>query len=126
MGPGRRGGPERKPWVARITGLHDKLGFERTFLESSNDYRDACKKGRGVVLYFRLERGCLYQVCRWRTRDKEDRYFVAVDREGLPMGVSAEAAKTILRSADESRNQEIRRCLELLEPPASATSTLAS
>jgi hypothetical protein len=64
------------PWVARLTGYHEKYGYERDFLRGRRDYRDANRKGtRGVYLYFLLPPG-IYEVRALESWTKDRRYFV--------------------------------------------------
>jgi hypothetical protein len=66
----------KRPWVARITGLDPKFGFEREFLKSNRDYREANGTGtRGVYLTFVLREGAFYEVHELLSWNKNRRYF---------------------------------------------------
>jgi len=65
----------RQPWAAEITGVHPRFGLAREFLPRKLDYRDANATGeRGVITWWTLESGRLYEVRyrvtwdRWVTR----------------------------------------------------------
>lgn len=57
-----------KPWVAEITGLHERYGLSRVFVKGLRDYRDArvawSGNTYGVVATFPLRDGRLYEVSR--------------------------------------------------------------
>lgn len=73
----------RKPWVAELTGINEKFGYERTFLPANWDRRHANgTHSRGVELWFILESGHIYQVhvpTSWRNTA---RYFCTVSDAG--------------------------------------------
>lgn len=73
------GHDKTRPWVARLTGLSDKYGFEREFIHGQKDYRDANSVGsRGVYEYFPLPPG-MYEVHERLTWKKTRRYFLKVE-----------------------------------------------
>jgi hypothetical protein len=117
---------ERRPWVARITALDPKRGFERRFIDGSRDYRDTDKKGRGTKVYFTLEAGYLYEVNRWRARYKEERYFVRIAADGEIVGVRQEDVTRILEDAQCTRDERIRQSLAALDAQVSASSVSTS
>ena len=77
------GPPIRKPWVAKVIGIHASGKLDRMFLAGSKDYKKANGKGsRGVSLSFILETNYLYEVrCHlsWR---RSTQYFCAVTELG--------------------------------------------
>lgn len=79
MGRAITGGPLfQKPWVAEITGFDAKYKYSRKFLSPCVDYSQANANGsRGVIHYYHLEPGRVFDVfamTSWRGRD---RYFAA-------------------------------------------------
>jgi hypothetical protein len=125
-GPHPRGrGPERRPWIAQLLGLDAKRGYERRFVNGSRDYTDADRKGRGTKLYFQLEHGRLYEVNRWRTRAKEERFFVRVNDTGDVVGVAQDDVTRILEEAQCTRDEAIRQSLAALDAPTAAASASA-
>lgn len=118
--------PERRPWVARLLGPSPRHTYERVFVDSQRDWREADKKGRGVKHCFTLEYGHLYEVCRWRKRDKSERYFVRVDPTGDLVGVRHEDVDRILTEAQCARDERIRQLLaefDQLQANVSSAST---
>lgn len=66
------------PWVARITGLSDRHGFQREFIQGRRDYLDANGTGnRGVWIYYLLEDG-LYEVNELTSWQDSRRYCLRV------------------------------------------------
>lgn len=68
----------RRPWVARITGRHERYRWAREFLEPTRDYAEATGNGqRGVYYHYWLSRGVyeVYELLSWR-RDR--RWFGVV------------------------------------------------
>lgn len=75
----RYGRKQFRPWVARITGFHNKYGFTREFIVGMRDYSDANSIGsRGVYEYFALEPG-LYEVNECVKLGLARRYFIRVE-----------------------------------------------
>lgn len=124
IGPAKGGGPERRPWVARLLGLDPKLGYGRLFVDGRRDHGVA---GKQDCLFYALETGALYEVQRWRTRYKDERYFVRVDAAGEIAGVPKATVDAILREAECIRDETIRQKLATLDPhPESVASTSTS
>lgn len=66
-----------KPWIARVLGPSLKFGFEREFLQSTKDYKNASSSGRyGIMHFFHLYAGHYYEVNEILSLTKQDRYFV--------------------------------------------------
>lgn len=82
------------PWCAEITGTHPRYGLERQFLRHKTDYRDANRKAtRGVMFWWTLESGRLYEV-KYRTAwNRWHRRFVTVTDEGDIRDVSEQEAR---------------------------------
>lgn len=71
--------PNRRPWVAQITGRDARHGLARTFLNHLKDYKDANGTGsRGVYLTYVLRDGFLYEVRELLSWSRERRYFCRV------------------------------------------------
>ncbi len=86
------------PWVAKITGISKKYGYEREFMECKKDYSDANRAGsRGVYFYWVLDDG-IYEVQELRPRKKPLRYFIETTGRG----------KTGIETIEESR---VKACL---------------
>lgn len=67
-------------WVAEITGLCGKFGFERKFLRYKKDYSRANSIGsRGVYAVYILDNAKVYEVLSRPTWGRSDRYFARVD-----------------------------------------------
>lgn len=67
----------KKPWIAKITGLSSNFGFQREFLKPLTDYSEANSKGsRGIYLYFHLLEGVVYDVFEHLTWKKERRRYI--------------------------------------------------
>lgn len=125
-GPRKRGGgAERRPWIAQLLGLDTKRGYERRFVDGARDYTEADRRGRGTKLYFQLEHGRLYEVNRWRSRYKEERFFVRVDGDGDVVGVAQDEVTRILEEAQCTRDEAIRQSLAALDAPTVASSASA-
>lgn len=94
--PAKSGRP--KPWVARLTGLDDRYGFAREFVNGERDYsRGKEHHTRGVYLYFFLPPG-LYEVFRPVSWRKSERYFIRVDEQGEWHKMSRDEVITCLSS----------------------------
>ena len=99
----------RKPWVAEITGTHEKFGFERVFLESKRNYSRANKSGsRGVELWFILESGKVYEVKSPKSWRSVDRYFCRVNDDGDIIRMSKDEGGAWLRKGWESASLKQR------------------
>ncbi len=71
--------PRRRPWVAEITGVDSNGRLQRSFLRGQRDYRDCNGTGsRGIVVYFHLYPGKVYEVNELLTWEKSRRYFCRV------------------------------------------------
>lgn len=69
------------PWVARITGLDNKFGFCREFVNGEKDYSLANSVGsRGVYLYFALSPG-IYEVFEKLAWKQHRRFFIRVEND---------------------------------------------
>lgn len=85
-----------RPWVAKVTGRDDVYGLEREFLDHLNDYDKATKNTRrGVLWWFILDDGFLYQVQENVGSQRHRRYFAKVD-DGLVVEVDQEEANAWL------------------------------
>lgn len=70
----------RRPWVAEITGPDHRYGWARTFLRGNKDYSRANSVGsRGVMVYYQLRGGPVYEVNDWTSWSRMDRYFCRVE-----------------------------------------------
>ncbi len=82
----------RRPWVARITGGCPNWGLERDFVRGNKDYSRANSKGsRGVMLYYHLREGGVYEVNELESWSTTDRYFCRIEGSGLVRMTEAEA-----------------------------------
>lgn len=73
-----------KPWVARVVGPDDRFGLQREFLRPKKDYARANSVGsRGVISYFHLYEGHLYEVNSPQTWKGVRRYFCYVHNREL-------------------------------------------
>ena len=71
--------PSRWPWVAEIIGLAPLGKLCRSFIRGQRDYRDCNGTGsRGIMIYFHLYPGKIYEVNELLTWDKSRRYFCRV------------------------------------------------
>lgn len=65
-----------RAWVARITGRDDKHGLAREFLRGQPDYSGGNEDGsRGVVRWYELPEGCVYEINAPLSWTEADRYF---------------------------------------------------
>lgn len=72
------GGPPRS-WVAEVTGRCPTYGFAREFMRPLKDYRNANAKGsRGIMLYYHLRPGRIYEVNARQGWSRIERYFCRV------------------------------------------------
>lgn len=89
--------PSTRPWVAKITGLSQKYGFEREFIKGKKDLSKSSGNGnRGVYLRFVVDSGHLYEVKRrtsWRSLER----FFFVFTFGEMKKLTTEEAKQWLR-----------------------------
>lgn len=70
-------------WCAQITGMDMEYGLARKFLRGRVDYSEANSKGsRGVMIWYVLESGNLYEVKERRSWKRTDRYFCAATAAG--------------------------------------------
>jgi hypothetical protein len=72
--------PNRRPWVARITGKDSRFGLRREFMVGRMDSRDANAVGsRGIFRVYELDEGSMYEVRELTGWTSERRYFVRAD-----------------------------------------------
>lgn len=65
-------------WVARITGLDNRFGFKREFLQPVKDWAGANSTGsRGIIAYWALPPG-LYEINQRLSWKQVRRYFARV------------------------------------------------
>jgi hypothetical protein len=82
-GLGRSHRRRHQPWCAEITGISERYGFDREFLDAKTDYAAANRKGtRGVMFWWTLESGHYYEAKYRVTRDRAVRRFLAVSDDG--------------------------------------------
>jgi len=80
----------RKTWVAEIEGHGDHYKWERRFLKGNKDYSQANSIGsRGVMVYYHLKEGPVYEVHSWVSWSSVDRYFCRVE-EGVVIRMTEE------------------------------------
>ncbi|HET9893648.1 MAG TPA: hypothetical protein VFQ44_01695 [Streptosporangiaceae bacterium] len=85
-----------RPWVAQITGTSKRYGMERRFLPHRNDWRAANKNAtRGVMFWWTLEEGRLYQAQYRRSRNDWVTEFLRVTAAGEVERVPADEARRI-------------------------------
>lgn len=85
-----------RPWVARITGRDGRFGLARSFLRPQRDYSRAEGSGtRGIVLWYDLVEGEVYEVHELVSWTRDRRYFCR-----------AEHGKVV-----EITREEVERCL---------------
>lgn len=101
-GSGFHRSPRPHPWVAQITGFHQKYKFNRVFMDGVYDYSFARKSGgRGIYIYYALPPGVydVYYPISWK---HEDRYYALVDDDGNITRISKEDVEQWLnqQSAD--------------------------
>lgn len=88
----------RKPWVAKLTGLHPTFGFERSFLNANWQRKRAnASHSRGVELWFVLESCSIYEVSAFISWAKQDRYFCTVNEQGETVRLTKEEVKAWLK-----------------------------
>lgn len=88
----------RKPWVAEITGLCEKYGYERKFVKYKTQYvRGSGNCNRGVEMWFILESGKIYQAQCFSSWKKRERSFLTVNDDGDVKEVTEEWVKNILK-----------------------------
>lgn len=89
-----------KPWVASITGLCDRYGFQREFRWHYCDYTHATKMGsRGIMFYFPLPPG-LYEESYQQSWKHHYRGFFRVDPFGEIQNISKDEVLQCLKNAD--------------------------
>lgn len=89
----------RRPWVAQITGLDDRHGLTRQFLDGRIDYSHANSVGsRKVIVHYLLEEGGIYEIRSFQSWHRESRYFAQV-REGEVVALSREEMMRALLQA---------------------------
>lgn len=76
-------GDTRRPWVARITGPDGRYGLGREFLQGRIDFRHANRSGsRGVMLWWTLDQGHVYELRYRRSWDDWVSRYVTVADDG--------------------------------------------
>lgn len=71
--------PRKRPWVARIRGLHKHYKYDREFIKGTKDYSEANSTGsRGVYYWFTLTDG-LYEIYQHVSWKNASRYFAKVE-----------------------------------------------
>ena len=89
-------------WIAEITGLSKKYGFERSFLPYKKDYTKSNSNGsRGVYSWFILDSGKYYEVYEKTSWRSVDRYFCMVTDDGEILRVSKEEVFRWAKSISE-------------------------
>lgn len=88
-----------RPWVARITALHDKYGLNRDFIKAVYDYTYAAKSGKGQTMYWFVPPG-LYEVYYPTSWKHERHYFVRVTDEGDVIEISRDEVIECLKKSD--------------------------
>lgn len=84
----------QRPWVAELTGLCPNYGFQRRFLRPKRDYADANSRGtRGVLFYWTLESGFLYETRYRSTWDRWHHRFLLVTSDGEIQDVTEEEVR---------------------------------
>ncbi len=82
--------PTRRPWVAQLTGLSARYGFERRFVLGKKDFSRANSLGsRGVYAHYILEEGLLYEVHALLSWKRSERYYCQI-RLGAPFRLTKE------------------------------------
>ncbi|WP_233870922.1 hypothetical protein [Streptomyces sp. ST2-7A] len=73
------------PWVARLTALTPtgRTPFRREFLPRRDDYGQADPRGNGIICYWTLQAGELYEAHCPRTDGTAERRYLTVDADGL-------------------------------------------
>jgi hypothetical protein len=94
------GGSIRTPWVAEITGFHEKYKFNRKFLNGNKSYKSSNSDGsRGVYIWYILESGRIYEIKKYISWKKSERYFVKISSGGDLVKVTEEAVTKWLKQA---------------------------
>lgn len=71
--------PPPRPWVARISGTDSRYGLAREFVEPHRDYAHVNSTGsRGIMLYFVVDEGEVYEVHKLVSWSKHVRYFCRI------------------------------------------------
>jgi hypothetical protein len=95
----------RRPpvWVAEIMGFNEKYGYERRFLRGELDITGAIYRGRrGVVRWYIIDSGHVYEVKEQTNYKAFDHYFCTVDDEGDIVRFEKEVVDAWLKSRDGS------------------------
>jgi hypothetical protein len=73
---------KNRTYVALITGLDDRYGFKRAFIEPKKDYSKANSIGsRGVLYNYFLEHDKLYEVQHYHSWSRSERYYCVVNND---------------------------------------------
>jgi hypothetical protein len=70
------------PWLAEVTGLHEKYKFSLDFLKYRMDYTHSNAKGDGIVFWYTLQSGKIYRVFEWISRKCDRKYFIRICDDG--------------------------------------------
>jgi hypothetical protein len=90
-----------RAWCAEIMGRDTHYGLARRFLPRKKDYRTSNRVGsRGVIAYYVLESGHVYEVSAPLSWHRIDRYFCRVTDDGVIVRLSQEEFDTWLMSKD--------------------------
>lgn len=101
---GRRFGAREKgsrPWVALVTGRANRANYHREFLPVKIDYSGSNKRGtRGIMAWWTLDTGALYQACTYAEWDTLLRHWIAVDGDGTIRELTDEQAQEVIDQMD--------------------------
>ncbi len=91
-----------KPWVARITGLDQRFGFERDFLGGVRDYTKANSvRTRGIETSFSLEDG-LYEIHLPKSWKKATREFIEI-KDGQKLAIKKEEVLARITAEEKAK-----------------------
>lgn len=86
----------RRPWVAEITGRDPTYGWARQFLRGQKDYSHANSIGsRGIMIYYHLQEGAVYEVNDWAGWSSVDRYFCRAEGNKIVRMTEREVATRV-------------------------------
>ncbi len=95
-------GISRPWWVRRITGASDYCGLRYQDVKANIDYTGANSAGtRGVMLYYILESGHVYQVQYMPSWGRTAQYFCRVTEDGEIEQISREEVLRCLQSRND-------------------------
>lgn len=91
----------RQPWVARLTGIDERWGFKREFIQGIYDYSHGKRHHtRGVFIYWALPPG-LYEFSRPKSWKHHERFFGRVTETGQIVQMSREEMIECLKECSE-------------------------